>query len=113
MLISQEIVRDQDWIVAHWRGDIDMTNAQSIERELLDELRNSDIGLIVDLSSVSYVDSAGIRSLLNLRRLLGQRQQKLLLVLPAGSVLTKALEVGGVASVLPPHASLEAARRSA
>jgi hypothetical protein len=53
---------------------------------------------------------AGIRSLLNLRRLLFQRQQRLLLVIPEGSVLMKALDVGGVAAVVPIYDSLSSAR---
>lgn len=109
-LSSQEVTREGDWVVGAWRGDIDITNVDTIEGQLLGELRNTDAGLVVDLSEVSYVDSAGIRSLLNLRRLLSQRQQRLLLVVPDGSVLTKALLVGGVTALVPIYGSLEAAR---
>jgi anti-anti-sigma factor len=108
-LSKGEILRDGHWLVSTWRGDIDMANAATLEQAALDSLENADSGLIIDLSDVSYLDSAGIRSLLNLRRLLAHRQLKMFVVLPEQSVLAKALDVGGVSSVLTIHRSLEEA----
>jgi anti-sigma B factor antagonist len=106
---SGEILRDGSWLLAHWRGDIDMASAGILEKAALGALQNADSGLIINLADVSYVDSAGIRSLLSLRRLLAHRQQKMFVVLPEGSVLRKALDVGGVSAVVPIHRSIDGA----
>jgi anti-sigma B factor antagonist len=103
-------VRDEGWVTASWSGDVDMSNAVSLEQAALGEMLNSDKGLTVDLELVTYIDSAGIRSLLKMRRLLEDRQQRLLLVLPSGSVLRKALEIGGVLAVIPGFPTVESAR---
>lgn len=87
-----------------------MSNAAGLEQAALGAMRNSDNGLTVDLGLVTYIDSAGIRSLLNMRRLLEDRQQRLLLVLPPGSVLRKALEIGGVLAVIPAYPTVASAR---
>ncbi len=104
-----EVLRDGDWLVASWHGDVDMSNAAEFQERAMSTLRNTDSGLTVDIGGVTYIDSAGIRSLLNMRRMLEERQQKLSVVLPAGSVLTRALEVGGVVAVIPTFPSLQAA----
>jgi stage II sporulation protein AA (anti-sigma F factor antagonist) len=105
---SGEILRDGSWLLANWRGDIDMANADILEEAALGALQNTDSGLIINLTDVAYVDSAGIRSLLTLRRLLAHRQQKMFVVVPERSVLRKALEVGGVSALVPIHRSIDA-----
>jgi anti-anti-sigma factor len=103
------IHRDGRWVNATWEGDIDMSNATGLEQAALGEMLNSDDGLTIDLGLVTYIDSAGIRSLLNMRRLLEDRQQRLLLVVPSNSVLRKALEIGGVLAVIPVYSTMESA----
>lgn len=96
-----ELTRYNDWLVAAWLGDIDMSNASSVQQRTVGALDNTDKGLTVDLSRVSYLDSAGIRALITIRRLLAQRQQRLNAVVPDGSLITKALEVAGVPKLIP------------
>ena len=103
------IQRDGRWVTATWDGDVDMSNATGLEHAALGAMFNSDDGLTIDLGSVTYLDSAGIRSLLNMRRLLEDRQQRLLLVVPSNSVLRKALEIGGVIAVIPVYSTVESA----
>lgn len=109
---AADIEREGDWLVAAWRGEIDMSNARTLERKTLEALLNSDTGLTVDLSGAEYIDSAGIRSLLTIMRLLQERQQQLHLVIPEHSVINKALEVGGVVAVIPVHRSIAVSREN-
>jgi anti-anti-sigma factor len=109
---AADIAREGEWLIAAWHGEIDMSNARTLEHETLEALRNSDVGLTVDLSEVGYIDSAGIRSLLTIRRLLQERQQQLHLVIPEDSVINKALEVGGVVSAIPVHRSIAGSRET-
>lgn len=107
--VVASLQRDGHWVNAAWSGDIDMANAAGLEQSALAAMLNSDNGLTVDLGLVTYLDSAGIRSLLNMRRLLEDRQQRLLLVVPSDSVLRKALEIGGVIAVIPVYSTVESA----
>jgi len=104
-----DVVRDGDWLVAAWHGEIDMSNAEALEQDTLGSMRNTDAGLTVDLTGVSYIDSAGIRSLVAIRELLAARQQRLFVVVQEHSVLNKALDVGGVPAVIPIYRSMAAA----
>ena len=105
-----DVVRDGDWLVAAWHGEIDMTNAEALQRHTLGSMHNTDSGLTVDLTGVSYIDSVGIRSLLAIRRLLAARQQRLFVIVPERSVLEKALDLGGVPAVIPVYRSMATAR---
>jgi anti-sigma B factor antagonist len=109
---AMDVLRDGDWVVAGWHGEIDVANAETIEQQTLGEVRNTDAGLVIDLTEVSYIDSAGIHSLVAIRRLLANRQQRLAMVVPERSVLNKALEVGGLPAVIPVYRSVPAARNA-
>jgi anti-anti-sigma factor len=82
--------------VAHVQGEIDLSNADVIGRWVLDHVSNEDLGLVIDLSEVQYVDSAGIAVMFDLSRRLGEHQQSLTLVVPEGSVIRRSLELGGL-----------------
>lgn len=102
--------RDGGWVTVRWRGDIDMANATDLERRSLDLVENSDHGVSVDLSSVEYIDSAGIRVLVEMWRLLSERQQRLQIILPEHSVLRRGLEIGGITRMIATFSDEAAAR---
>lgn len=103
---------DEGWLVARWSGEIDMSNNSSIERATLDAVDNGHTAIVVDLSDVTYVDSAGIHSLVSMQHLLHERQQELLLVVPESSLLRRALQIGGVMAAIRTFPSLAAAHSS-
>ncbi|HEU5004248.1 MAG TPA: STAS domain-containing protein [Actinomycetota bacterium] len=108
---SQRLTRDHGgWVVARWSGEIDMVNADDVGREALGGVANSDEGLVVDLSQVTYLDSAGIRTVVRLSRLLRQRQQLFSLVVPERSVLRSSLVVGGIPGMISTFRTLSEAR---
>jgi anti-anti-sigma factor len=78
------------------RGDIDTSNADALREELYAMTPNDALGLIVDLSEVEYVDSAGIHLIHRLRDDLQARAQKLALVIPDGSLIHDTLRLAGV-----------------
>ena len=84
-------------VVAGVRGEVDLSNADSLEAALLDAMRNDEHRLIVDLSLVAYLDSAGIRLIYQLRERLQGRGQRLWLVIPAQSASHDALRLAGLA----------------
>ncbi len=81
-------------------GEIDISNAAHFARVLKGSVSNLDHELILDLSQVTYVDSAGIRVMFELARRLKDHQQRLLLVVPQGSRIRRSLTLGGLLGVL-------------
>jgi len=59
-------------------------------------MTNEELALILDLSQVDYLDSAGIQLLYQLRERLRVRSQVLRLVIPAGSPANHALKLAGI-----------------
>lgn len=78
--------------VARLSGEIDLANARRV-RDDLSAIASGAEGLIIDLSGVPYLDSAGVRLLFQLARDLGQRERPLLVTLPVGSPLRRILKL--------------------
>lgn len=59
-----QIILDGALVIAPREGRIDLDNADAFKAELLAALPKAAKALIVDLSSVEYISSAGLRSLM-------------------------------------------------
>lgn len=105
--ISHE--RANDHVIMRWRGDVDLAVTPMMQSKTLAAVRNTDSGLVLDLSAVTYIDSAGLRSLIRMRILLEARQQRLVLVLPEESTLQRTIQIGGVPRMVPTYGTLEEA----
>ena len=46
------------------RGEIDLSNVDGFQAELEDAVRESPHGFVIDLSGVTYMDSAGVQAVL-------------------------------------------------
>ena len=95
--------RRSGWAILRLEGEIDVDNAWPVIRGPLVGVDNTDEGLVVDLSRVTYIDSAGMRMLLGIRTDLAERRQQVVMVLPESSVLRRALEVGGIIALIPAY----------
>jgi anti-anti-sigma factor len=93
--------------VASPRGEIDMSNAHAILDALAGMVPNTSRGAVVDLTGVTYLDSAGISVLFQLSNRLARRGLDLGLVVPSGSPLRRVLEVAGVGAVATLYPTLE------
>ncbi len=96
-------------LVARIAGEVDGSNAVELGRALGERLPSSAHGLVLDLSSVAYLDSAGIELLFSLARRLGDRRQRLRLGVPPRSPVRRVLEICDISSVAPIADSAEAA----
>jgi len=90
-------------------GDIDAANATSLREQLADSMGQDVDRLVLDLSGVRYLDSAGIDMLFRLGELLRQRRAALLLVIPHDSNLARLAEIVGLSQALPVHPSVDEA----
>jgi anti-anti-sigma factor len=68
-------------LVAHLRGEVDLSNVEEIRKTLVDGVSHETECLILDLTHTEYLDSTGVRLLFELaERLQGRRQQLRLVV---------------------------------
>ena len=106
------IAADDGVVVASLSGEIDLSNAAEITDALLGGVPNEALGLVIDLSEVSYIDSAGVRMLAELDHRLGWRAQALRVVAPEESRSRRVLEIAGLERVLSLDTTVKAARTS-
>ena len=99
-------------VIASLTGEIDLSNAAEITDALVGSVPNEALGLVIDLSDVSYLDSAGVRMLAELDHRLGWRAQALRVVAPEASRSRRVLAIAGLERVLSITTSVEAARSS-
>ena len=96
-------------VIACIVGEVDLSNADQLRKGLVGSMTNEAFGLVIDLSDVAYLDSAGIHVLYEIREQLKKRGQGLRLVVPPGAPAGKALEIAGVRSAVSVADALDTA----
>jgi anti-anti-sigma factor len=96
-------------VVARLTGEVDLSNAVGIESAIAEATPNHAVALILDVSALDYLDSAGIHLIYKLREKLRARGQTLRLVIPAESAANDALRLAGVSQAVDTARTLEAA----
>jgi anti-anti-sigma factor len=92
--------------VARLSGDVDITRASSLRTQLLDSVRNDDLGLVVDLTDARYIDSVGVSLLFELAERLAGRQQRFAVVIPDKGLVVRVLTIVNLDSVAEVHRKL-------
>lgn len=82
-------------------GRLDMPGTDSVASKLAELVAAPNKGVVVDLSSVRFLGSIGIRALINSARAVQQRGSKMVLVVDSGSTVVKSLEATGVDQLIP------------
>ncbi|MFL5894776.1 MAG: STAS domain-containing protein [Thermoleophilaceae bacterium] len=102
MLATIRIETLQGVPVARLVGEVDASNAQDVGARLTEAVPNTAMGVVLDLSETTYLDSSGVQLLFLLADRLRRRQQRLHVVVPpesfVGDVL-QAVNLGGSAVV--------------
>ena len=91
-------------VVARLAGEIDLANAGEAREDLVAAIPNSALGLVVDLTAVSYLDSSGVHLLFDLAERLRRRQQQVRVAVPEGAPVRRVLrivEMDGVVPIFP------------
>jgi anti-sigma B factor antagonist len=83
-------------VIARLTGEIDLSNAESIAAAIAAAVSNQAAAVVLDLSEVDYLDSAGIELIYRLRAKLAARGQALRLVIPSTSPANEALRLAGI-----------------
>jgi anti-anti-sigma factor len=95
--------------VARPPGDIDASNASTIGDSLAACLGPDADSLVLDLTTIGYLDSAGLDMLFRVSERLRQRRATLRLVVPAGSQLARLAAIVGLPEAIPVHDTVEEA----
>jgi anti-anti-sigma factor len=101
---------DGEVLTARITGEIDLSNASELEETMVDAVPNTALGMVVDLSGVEYLDSAGVRMLVHLVERFRWRQQVMRASAPDGSRVRSVLTMAGADGVIPVDATVTDAR---
>lgn len=104
MLATLRYQNGTDTPVARLEGEVDASNATGFRDELKDFLPNTAIGLVLDLTGTTYIDSSGIHMIFDLADALRRRQQSLALVVPPDTFVADvlgAVNLTGAATTSP------------
>jgi len=95
--------------IARLDGEIDASNVDDIGDRLRALISNRSFALVVDLSGIAYVDSAGINLLFALGEEMRGHQQELAIVVRSGSPIARMISLTGLDRAVSTHATLEEA----
>jgi anti-anti-sigma factor len=101
---------DGEVLTARITGEIDLSNASQLEETIVDAVPNTVLGMVVDLSGVEYLDSAGVRMLVHLVERFRWRQQVMRAAAPDGSRVRGVLSMAGADGVIAVDATVTEAR---
>ena len=96
----------EETAVGRVEGEVDASNSEIVAAHLRELLVNRSVGLIVDLTPTTYIDSAGINMLFVLGDELRTRQQELHLVVGPTTPIARMLAVTGLDRTYRTHANL-------
>lgn len=85
-------------VVASVRGRVDTVSAQAFEKELSGALNREETLLVIDLSGLEYISSAGLRVILSAAKTLKARGGDIRLAATQGSV-KKVFQISGFFSL--------------
>ena len=95
--------RRDDVSIAAVEGEIDASNVHEVGERVRALVTNRNMGLVVDLTGTTYLDSAGINLLFELAAELTDRQQRLRLVVPPSSPILRMFRIAGLTGAIPTY----------
>ena len=100
---------EENAIVASLAGEVDISNAADIGSVLESSVPQRALGLILDLSHATYIDSAGVHLLFRLGGRLTRRRQQLRVVVPEAAPIHKIVNLAGLGWTVPQDHSVSEA----
>jgi anti-anti-sigma factor len=104
--------QDRSVPICELRGELDASNVDSVHTALLKQVPNDVPGLVIDLTSTTYLDSAAVRILFDIARQLQSSRQQLRLVVPPEGVVRRVLVLTALADVVPVDRDVDNAVRA-
>jgi anti-sigma B factor antagonist len=98
-LAEVSLERSDGLVVATVAGEIDMSNAVRVRERIAGFVTPEDWFVVLDLSALTFIDSAGLYGVSVLAELLEERRQRLFLCVPPDGTIARTLELVGLHSV--------------
>ncbi len=108
-LVGLDIEERGEVVVAHVTGELDLAGAPQTGERIAEAVPTSARGLVVDMSTLEFIDSSGVAMLFGLVRRLSSRRQELRVVAPRGRPVARVLEIVEFERAAPIRADVEAA----
>lgn len=105
-LASLETSRHEGKVVIGVTGEIDISNAFRLGREMEEAIANA-TAVAIDLTAVNYIDSQGVRVLYQLSQRVTADGIELTFIAPADSIAGQVLELTRMSDLIPVRESLE------
>ena len=96
-------------VIARIAGELDLSNVHDVGDALAGAIQGGGAGLVLDLSSLEHLDSAGIRLLYDLRAKLSTARQGLAAVVPEDAPIREVLDLAAVPATVAIYGDLDAA----
>lgn len=88
-------------IVVSPAGELDLSNGDALEEAIADARARRATALILDLTGLTFMDSSGLRILLDTWNEAQLSDRRLTLVVPKDGLVRRVLEISGCDSILP------------
>jgi anti-sigma B factor antagonist len=108
-LVGLEIEEQGEVVIAHVTGELDIAGAPHTGERIAEAVPTSARGLVVDMSTLEFIDSSGVAKLFGLVRRLSSRRQELRVVAPRGRPVARVLEIVEFERAAPIRSDVEAA----
>jgi anti-anti-sigma factor len=105
-LVELEIEERGEVVVARLSGELDIAGAPGMGERIHAAVPTSARALVIDFSSLDFIDSSGIAMLFGLARKLGSRRQQLRVVATSGRPVARVLDIVEFDRAAPVHATL-------
>lgn len=106
-LVELEIEERGEVVVARLSGELDIAGAPGMGERIHAAVPTSARALVIDFSSLDFIDSSGIAMLFGLARKLGSRRQQLRVVATSGRPVARVLDIVEFDRAAPVHATLD------
>jgi len=113
-VVPLELITDvarAPYAVLHVSGEVDLYTAPQLRERLACLVRKGNYAVVVDLEGVEFLDSTGLRVLVESRQRL-RSAGGVLRVVCTRRVILKTFEITGLDKVMPPYRSVEEALAS-
>jgi anti-anti-sigma factor len=108
-LADLSVVEKDGVPVARIAGEVDASNTAGVLRDLLRAVSNQAMGMVLDLTTTTYLDSSGVQLVFDLSERLRARQQGLRIVLADDSLILDVLRVTKLVDLIPIDPTVDSA----
>lgn len=99
LTIAQGTLTDADWAVLAVAGEVDLATVPELERAVKSVLDDGKANLVIDLSDTSFMDSTGLRVLINADREFKDADRDLAILVKPGPI-SRLIDVSGMDELL-------------